>query len=333
MPESIKEQVKNGAIGNLYLLYGEEPYLVAMNVGRLKKALLEPDDELMNFDLIEEGSDTDSIRASIETLPMMVERRVVLIRNAHIFEGGAAYTGLEKVFEDIPDTVTVIVQEEKVDKRSKVYKAIAKNGQVFELNRLEEGPLISWVAYLFRKAGVTVGRNEIAYLLSLTGNDMSRIESETGKLLSYVKEKGVCRREDIDAIVSPTIEARIFKMTDQLGAGRRADAYQSYRDLLAAGEPVQRIFFMIIRQFRLLVQTRSILDHRGSSQDVQKELGQIPFVADKLCRQASAFTFDKLKTIYNRLLEFDYQFKTSQTDPEAALDLFILDVAQLLKKR
>ena len=252
MPESIKEQVKNGAIGNLYLLYGEEPYLVAMNVGRLKKALLEPDDELMNFDLIEEGSDTDSIRASIETLPMMVERRVVLIRNAHIFEGGAAYTGLEKVFEDIPDTVTVIVQEEKVDKRSKVYKAIAKNGQVFELNRLEEGPLISWVAYLFRKAGVTVGRNEIAYLLSLTGNDMSRIESETGKLLSYVKEKGVCRREDIDAIVSPTIEARIFKMTDQLGAGRRSDAYQSYRDLLAAGEPVQRIFFMIIRQFRLL---------------------------------------------------------------------------------
>ena len=59
----------------------------------------------------------------------------------------------------------------------------------------------------------------------------------------------------------------------------------------------------------------------------------IPFVADKLCRQASAFTFDKLKTIYNRLLEFDYQFKTSQTDPEAALDLFILDVAQLQKKR
>jgi len=322
MPESIKEQVKNGAIGNLYLLYGEEPYLVAMNVGRLKKALLEPDDELMNFDLIEEGSDTDSIRASIEALPMMVERRVVLIRNAHIFEGGAAYTGLEKVFEDIPDTVTVIVQEEKVDKRSKVYKAIAKNGQVFELNRLEEGPLISWVAYLFRKAGVTVGRNEIAYLLSLTGNDMSRIESETGKLLSYVKEKGVCRREDIDAIVSPTIEARIFKMTDQLGAGRRADAYQSYRDLLAAGEPVQRIFFMIIRQFRLLY--KASLFSSKDRYEAAKVLKVPAFAAANYISQAGRFGRQKLLATLQQLLEMDTKIKSGAMQPEDAVLLIML---------
>ena len=322
MPESIKEQVKNGAIGNLYLLYGEEPYLVAMNVGRLKKALLEPDDELMNFDLIEEGSDTDSIRASIETLPMMVERRVVLIRNAHIFEGGAAYTGLEKVFEDIPDTVTVIVQEEKVDKRSKVYKAIAKNGQVFELNRLEEGPLISWVAYLFRKAGVTVGRNEIAYLLSLTGNDMSRIESETGKLLSYVKEKGVCRREDIDAIVSPTIEARIFKMTDQLGAGRRADAYQSYRDLLAAGEPVPRIFFMLIRQFRLLY--KASLFSSKDRYEAAKVLKVPAFAAANYISQAGRFGRQKLLATLQQLLEMDTKIKSGAMQPEDAVLLIML---------
>lgn len=322
MPESIKEQVKNGTIGNLYLLYGEEPYLVAMNVGRLKKALLEPDDELMNFDLIEEGSDTDSIRASIETLPMMVERRVVLIRNAHIFEGGAAYTGLEKVFEDIPDTVTVIVQEEKVDKRSKVYKAIAKNGQVFELNRLEEGPLISWIAYLFRKSGVTVGRNEIAYLLSLTGNDMSRIESETGKLLSYVKEKGVCRREDIDAIVSPTIEARIFKMTDQLGAGRRADAYQSYRDLLAAGEPVQRIFFMIIRQFRLLY--KASLFSSKDRYEAAKVLKVPAFAAANYISQAGRFGRQKLLATLQQLLEMDTKIKSGAMQPEDAVLLIML---------
>ena len=98
-------------------------------------------------------------------------------------------------------------------------------------------------------------------------------------------------------------------------------------------EEIPQLFSMIVRQFRLLVQTRSILDHGGRQDDVRSELGQIPFVAEKLCRQASAFTAVKLRTIYSQLLEFDYQFKTSQSDPEAALDLFILDVAQLLRKK
>lgn len=322
MPETIKDQIKNGTIGNLYLIYGEEPYLVTMNVGRLKKALLEPDDELMNFDLIEQDADTDLIRSSIETLPMMVERRVVLIRNAGIFEGSAAYTGLEKVFEDIPDTVTVIVQEEKIDKRSKVYKAIAKNGQIFEMNRLEEGPLMTWVSYLFRKAGVGVGRNEIAYLLSLTGNDMSTIDSETGKLLSYVKEKGVCRREDIDAIVSPTIEARIFKMTDQLGAGRKADAYRSYRDLLASGEPVQRIFFMIIRQFRLLYKA-SLLES-NDPYSAAKVLKVPAFAARNYISQAGRFGQKKLLQILQKLLEMDTGIKSGAMQAEDAVLLIML---------
>ena len=98
-------------------------------------------------------------------------------------------------------------------------------------------------------------------------------------------------------------------------------------------EEIPQLYAMIVRQFRLLVQTRSILDRRGNTTDVQKELGQIPFVADKLCRQASAFTSAKLKQIYSRLLEYDFEFKTSQSDPEAALDLFIFDVSQIIKKR
>ena len=121
-------------------------------------------------------------------------------------------------------------------------------------------------------------------------------------------------------------------MVDSLVVGNSKVALTKLHQLEET-EEIPQLFAMIIRQFRLLVQTRSILDKRGNSQVVQKELGQIPFVADKLVRQASAFTADKLKTIYTQLLEFDYQFKTSGNDPEAALDLFILDVAQLLKMR
>ena len=137
---------------------------------------------------------------------------------------------------------------------------------------------------------------------------------------------------DVNELVSGVTSVSVFDMVDSLVIGNSKVALTKLHQLEET-EEIPQLFAMIIRQFRLLVQTRSILDKRGNSQVVQKELGQIPFVADKLVRQASAFTAEKLKTIYTQLLEFDYQFKTSGNDPEAALDLFILDVAQLLKKR
>ncbi len=124
----------------------------------------------------------------------------------------------------------------------------------------------------------------------------------------------------------------VFDMVDALAVGNAKTALTRLHQLMET-EEIPLIFAMIVRQFRLLVQTRAILDARGSSQTVREELGQVQFVADKLCRQAGAFTSEKLKRIYQQLLEFDYQFKTSSSEPTAALDLFVLSVADLLKKK
>ena len=40
------------------------------------------------------------------------------------------------------------------------------------------------------------------------------------------------------------------------------------------------LFAMIIRQFRLLIQTREIMDEKGNIATVQDELNQHPFVAE-----------------------------------------------------
>ena len=67
-----------------------------------------------------------------------------------------------------------------------------------------------------------------------------------------MKEKGVITRQDVDSIVSVTIETSIFKLTDHLGNQQPDAAYRIYRQLIQDNEPVQRIFYMMIRQFRLL---------------------------------------------------------------------------------
>ena len=49
----IKEQLKAGTLGRLYLLYGEEAYLKTYYSERILHLLLTPEDEMMNCDVLE----------------------------------------------------------------------------------------------------------------------------------------------------------------------------------------------------------------------------------------------------------------------------------------
>ena len=86
------------------------------------------------------------------------------------------------------------------------------------------------------------------------------------------------------------------------------------------------IFPMIIRQFRLLIQAREIVEARGMVQDVQEALGVHPFVAGKVYQQAGRFTMRNLESIYRRLLKMDEAAKTGAMPLDLALEMFVVEL-------
>ena len=233
---------------------------------------------------------------------------------------------LADLMQDIPESATVIWIESKVDKRSKFYKAVQKYGYVVEFKRLGENELLTWIGQEVKRKGVQLDRNTASYFLSLTGNDMVRIQMELEKLTSYAKERGIISREDVDSIVSVTIENSIFKLTDHLGNQQPAAAYRIYRQLLEDNEPVQRIFFMMIRQFRLLY--KASLMQGADRNAVAKELGVPSFAAGNYQNQARRFGEKRLKELLNKLLDLDTATKTGELDAEEAATLVILQYAK-----
>ena len=69
--KGLKEQIQKGQIGKLYLFYGEERFLIQLYEQRIKKALLLPEDEMMNLDVMQSPQDPLQVQSSIETLPFM----------------------------------------------------------------------------------------------------------------------------------------------------------------------------------------------------------------------------------------------------------------------
>ena len=331
---------------NIRILHGDDHSAIDEALEQVIRE--QKDSGLADFNLTTlygKGLSANDFSNAVLAAPFMTDFRVVILQEPLAMAGGR--DGNQKflgLLEGIPPTTRLylVIRDsierkdwEKLGKTSFLRKWAEKNPDKAVIKTCQLPAQNAMPGWIMKKAAAMGGKFDgsgAAALAAAIGNDTQTAVHEIEKLLLYVDYSRAVEADDVGELVSGSTSVSVFDMVDALVVGNSKIALAKLHQLEET-EEIPQLFAMIIRQFRLLVQTRSILDRRGSTQDVQKELGQIPFVAEKLCRQASAFTSEKLRTVYGQLLEFDFQFKTSGNDPEAALDLFILDVAVLLKKR
>ena len=107
------------------------------------------------------------------------------------------------------------------------------------------------------------------------------------------------------------------------GNGKKA---QKALHQLLEEEEAFSIFGMIVRQFRLLLLAREVIDSGG--QNLAEALSVHPFVADKLSKQARGFTLEILEGVYRRLLRIDEDVKTGIMPIDTALEMFVADLTK-----
>jgi DNA polymerase-3 subunit delta len=160
----------------------------------------------------------------------------------------------------------------------------------------------------------------------MVGVDTRQAGMEIAKLLAYVDWARPIRGSDVETVCIVTSQQSVFDFVDALSSGSGRTAQRLLHRLLE-NEDAFSLWGMVVRQFRLLIQAREILDGRGNKDDVARALGVHPFVAEKTTSQANRFSMESLENIYHRLLEIDEQVKTGQVTLELALDTLIFELA------
>jgi DNA polymerase-3 subunit delta len=117
----------------------------------------------------------------------------------------------------------------------------------------------------------------------------------------------------------------IFSLVDALGNRNGQQAMKMFHHLLAEQDALQ-IFGMIVRQFRLLLLAREILDDGGNVDEIAHQLKVQPFLAQKLAVQARRFSLPGLETIYRLLSEIDVASKSGEIEASLAIDTLIADL-------
>ncbi|NSW52553.1 MAG: DNA polymerase III subunit delta [Anaerolineae bacterium] len=165
-----------------------------------------------------------------------------------------------------------------------------------------------------------------AALAELIGTDTALCHQEILKVLTYLDFARPAEVQDVHELVSYGGIADIFSLVDSIGLGQTRTAQQMLHRLLEQQDPME-VFPMVVRQFRLLIRAREVLDQGGSQQQIAVRLEVHPFVAEKLERQARRYGISQLITIYQRLLEMDVANKSGGMPLDASLDLLIFDLS------
>ncbi|MBJ6799686.1 DNA polymerase III subunit delta [Geomonas propionica] len=309
-PEEFNKAVEKGELAALYLLYGDEPYLVERAVKKLLDRAVDPGFRDFNLDVFY-GNECkgEEVFGAAQTLPMFADRRVVLVKKGGDLSAHAMEVLLPYLHDPSPGTC-LILQAEKVDGRKKFYADFKKRGEAVEFKRPYENQLGPYVRDEVRAAGKKIEPAAADLLAYLVGNNLQELVSQIEKLCVYCGKKEIVAVADVKAIVSDTKVESVFEFTDALGSKDLSRALKMLTALLQDGEVPLRMLGAVARHFRQLWQVRELLDRKVPQSELAKASGINPYFLNKVTVQARNYTAGELKRVFERMVELDLAFKS-----------------------
>ena len=329
----LKKNWKNGEFSRCYLFFGPEAYLIRDYEATLTKALLTEGTEMMNHDIFEEKRATAAaIMEAAETFPFLNDRRLVTIRNSEFFQKGGRKEEGEKLKEflaNIPETTCILFVEEKVEKTNGLYKAVVKHGQAVEFKKLTEKDLASWIKKICKDNGKQMADSVLNLFLQTVDHDMENIEGELMKLIAYKGEEEEIKAEDIRAVCTVSLEARVFDLVKAVAEKRPEKAVQIYRTLISLKESPYMVLSLITRQFRFILETKLLSESGMTNETIAAKLEIRDFAVKEYLRQSGRFPASVWKQAMRDCLETDLNIKLGKAAEETAVELLIIKYATM----
>jgi DNA polymerase-3 subunit delta len=323
---------------SIYIFDGEDEFAIHEAVETLQAKLGDSTMLSMNTTRLDgRNASLDQLVNTISVVPFLADRRLVIVTNPLSMVKARSEPARQKFLgilaKSPPTTALVLIESEPLtdarDRRAgKIHwlERWAENAEERVYFRTFHNPvgaaMVEWVMKRAQKLKGQFSRQAAERLTDLLGDDPRRAHQEMLKLLEYVNYARPVEPDDVDFLTSSARSGDVFALVDAIGNRKGQLAQEMLHRLLKDTDAIS-IFGMIIRQFRLLLLTRAVLDAGGREMDIVRETGVKAFIAEKLSEQARHFSNTSLEAIYRHLLSLDEAIKTSQMEDEVALDTLV----------
>ncbi|HQV63084.1 MAG TPA: DNA polymerase III subunit delta [Anaerolineales bacterium] len=321
-------------MANVTFLYGNDEFAIARKLKDFESDFADPTTAGMNTAHLEARSmSEDELNNAVNAMPFLAPKRLVILSNPSAkYNNPSARKKFETYISNVPDSARLVIHELMEPKETEKHWLIkwSKNSTAIKTQSFmlpKQRDMAGWIINEVKNQNGKIEPQAAAKLAEMVGVDTRQAGMEISKLLAYVNWARPVQGSDVEAVCIVTSQQSVFEFADALSQGNGKVAQRLLHRLLE-NEDAFALWGMVVRQFRLLIQAREILDGRGNKDDVARALGVHPFVAEKTTGQAARFSIESLESIYRKLLGIDEMVKTSQITLELAMDTLVVELTR-----
>ncbi|MEO5905199.1 MAG: DNA polymerase III subunit delta [Saprospiraceae bacterium] len=217
--DQLRKDLKAGRYYPIYLLQGEETYLIDEAAALLEESIVQEHEKAFDQQIIY-GTDinTKFLIEQLMLFPLIAVRRMVLVREAQLM---ADIKYLEiYASRPAPSSVLVLCYKGKsLDKRTKLFTSIKEKGFILSADPLKEKEVAPWLLHTARELEINIEPDAAEAMIELIGGEISKLYPELKKLKGIHTTSGVVTRTEVLDLVGLSREYNVFELQDSLVSG------------------------------------------------------------------------------------------------------------------
>lgn len=322
--------IKDGRYENVYLFTGPEELTKKNALSSLRSAILPAGLEQLN-EITLENCSAQAIIDSAETMPVMCERRIVVVRDWGPLTSGKAKNEEADVsrmlewLKDVPDScILVFYMTVEMDGRKKLAGALKKLNGYVEFTHLSGAVLLKWCNQQLKPLQKKIGADALNELTMMAGQDLTRISGELKKLAAYIGDASEITVADVSTIVSPNPDYMVFMILDHLLEGRLAEATQVLNAEMQGRSSGVGLIVMFAKQLRIDAHIKYAMESNANMQEVLQALGITPYRSKHIMKQIRNIPADALQARYQHCVDANFDITSGRVNERAALNALML---------
>ena len=308
-------------------LYGEDTYSVSAVAAKIVADFIAGQQSDLNVNKLEANKLTlENFTDAVLSAPFLGDKKLTIVRNLLVEKDNSDLRKkLIPTLEKLPKTSEIIfVDEGKPDARDALFKFLIKNAKNKHYMPVDETTMRRFIAIKTAEQNIKISNQATAGLILYVGPDLWRLQNEILKLAAFAtaQKHDEISLDDVEQLVEPNIELKIFDLTDALAARNSRRAIELLHSFMKNGDDMMMVFNLVIYQFRNMIIVKD-LAQRGEG-NIAKTAGLHPFVVRKTEAAVRKISLEELAYFYRQLEDYDSALKSSEIEVENALVLLFV---------
>ncbi len=309
----------------VYIIVSKDPITIEERIKEITSTASQS--EIVRYDLHE--IPIQRVIEDLDTCNLFSSQKLIIASPAVFLSGEKTkgvvdhdITKLERYLENPSPVNILILVTDTLDKRKKITTTLSTSSTT----QILEGEISPQEYIKQHLDDYQIDSKSINFLIEYCGCDSAKIMMEWEKLKLYKIDTKTINIQDIQTVVTKSIDDNIFTFIDNLLSGKKKEAFEIYQDLLLHGEQPTSILSKLANKIRLLYQVKTLLKTGKSDMEIAKLLAVHPYPV-KLARESSYRYPENLLLAYlKKLSTIDLEMKSGKITDSVALEMMMASI-------